>query len=172
MPIKRCQSGGRPGYKWGDNGKCYIYTPGNKTSETKAKEKARTQGAAIGEYFTEVISKIRSKIKNIWGAPQKGRKIGFDYDGTLTKKSKQRLVTEFLKNNTVYIVTASNDSDMKPVRDLAKELGIPSDNVYNTNGKDKWPIILELGLDVFYDNNQEQIDKIREHTDTTAILVN
>ncbi len=39
MPIQACTSGGKPGFKWGEGGKCYT-GPG-------AKEKARKQGAAI-----------------------------------------------------------------------------------------------------------------------------
>lgn len=47
MPLKRCYKNGRPGYKWGDEGKCYTYKPGDKASRERAKEKARKQGKAI-----------------------------------------------------------------------------------------------------------------------------
>ena len=47
MPIKKCRSNGKPGYKYGDQGKCYTYTTGNKTSREKAKKKAGEQGRAI-----------------------------------------------------------------------------------------------------------------------------
>lgn len=46
MPIQGCIKDGRPGYKWGKNGKCYTYTPGDKTSRERAKRRARAQGAA------------------------------------------------------------------------------------------------------------------------------
>ena len=39
MPVKRCNSGGKSGWKWGDKGKCYT-GPG-------AKKKAIKQGVAI-----------------------------------------------------------------------------------------------------------------------------
>lgn len=39
MPIQRCQSGGKSGYKWGEKGHCYT-GPG-------AREKAAKQGRAI-----------------------------------------------------------------------------------------------------------------------------
>ena len=48
MPLKKCQKGGKSGYKWGDSGKCYTYTTGNKTSQKSAKKKAIKQGLAIG----------------------------------------------------------------------------------------------------------------------------
>ena len=50
MPIQNCSSDGKPGYKWGDAGKCYIYTENDKKSQGQAKRKAYLQGIAIGEY--------------------------------------------------------------------------------------------------------------------------
>lgn len=47
MPLKRCTKDGKPGYKWGDSGKCYPYTPGDEESRKRAKEKAKKQGRAI-----------------------------------------------------------------------------------------------------------------------------
>ncbi len=47
MPVKPCQTNGKPGYKWGDNGKCYPYTPGDRKSQTEARLRAETQGRAI-----------------------------------------------------------------------------------------------------------------------------
>lgn len=46
-PMMRCTSSGKPGFKWGEKGKCYTYTPSNKASINKAKRKARMQGKAI-----------------------------------------------------------------------------------------------------------------------------
>ncbi len=46
MPVKRCQRDGKPGYKWGDEGKCYTYTPGDDSSREQAKNKALEQGQA------------------------------------------------------------------------------------------------------------------------------
>jgi uracil-DNA glycosylase family 4 len=44
MPLKRCQSGGKSGWKWGDAGKCYT--------GDGAKKKALAQGAAMGDLGT------------------------------------------------------------------------------------------------------------------------
>ncbi len=49
MPVNSCSSNGKPGYKWGDSGKCYTYTPNDETSMKDAKKKALAQGIAIGE---------------------------------------------------------------------------------------------------------------------------
>lgn len=47
MPLKRCSDSGKPGWKWGDRGKCYTYKKGDPSSEKKAKKKAIKQGVAI-----------------------------------------------------------------------------------------------------------------------------
>jgi len=47
MPLKKCTSGGKPGWKWGDNGKCYTYNEGDARSEKNAKRRAIRQGKAI-----------------------------------------------------------------------------------------------------------------------------
>lgn len=46
MPLKKCQSDNKSGWKWGDAGKCYTYTEGDKQSEKEAKHKAILQGLA------------------------------------------------------------------------------------------------------------------------------
>jgi hypothetical protein len=45
MPVRKCTSEGKQGYKWGDQGKCYI--------GPDAKKKAIAQGIAIGDYELE-----------------------------------------------------------------------------------------------------------------------
>jgi Escherichia/Staphylococcus phage prohead protease len=49
MPLKRCQNSNQPGWKWGDQGHCYVYTPNDAESELAAKKKALKQAAAMGE---------------------------------------------------------------------------------------------------------------------------
>jgi HK97 family phage prohead protease len=50
MPLQRCETDGRPGWKWGDEGKCYPYTKGDESSEKAARKKAMAQAAAMGEF--------------------------------------------------------------------------------------------------------------------------
>ena len=47
MPIQRCRLKGKPGFKWGNDGKCYTYTPGDKAGLERAKNKAAKQGQAV-----------------------------------------------------------------------------------------------------------------------------
>lgn len=49
MPLKRCEDGGSPGYKWGDAGKCYTYTAGDDAGRRRARRSALAQAVAIGE---------------------------------------------------------------------------------------------------------------------------
>ena len=49
MPIQECNIEDKPGYQWGETGKCYTYTPGNEESRKEAKRKAYIQGYAMGE---------------------------------------------------------------------------------------------------------------------------
>lgn len=50
MPVQSCSDGDKPGFKWGDSGKCYTYVPSNEKSKGQAKRRAYLQGIAIGEY--------------------------------------------------------------------------------------------------------------------------
>jgi hypothetical protein len=45
--IKKCQSNGKQGYKYGDNGRCYTYPEGDEQARKDAKQKAIAQGVAI-----------------------------------------------------------------------------------------------------------------------------
>jgi hypothetical protein len=48
MPLTRCEDNGKPGWKFGDTGKCYVYTAGDDASEKDARRKAVKQALAIG----------------------------------------------------------------------------------------------------------------------------
>jgi len=47
MPVQHCMKDGKPGYKYGEEGFCYTYTPGNEKERQEAKQKAYLQGVAI-----------------------------------------------------------------------------------------------------------------------------
>jgi HK97 family phage prohead protease len=67
VPLKRCQDDGKPGWKWGDAGKCYVYTAGNEASEKAARKKAMAQAAAMGEFpgtGTEHRAELKAKTIN------------------------------------------------------------------------------------------------------------
>jgi len=47
MPIQQVTKNGKPGYRYGVQGKVYTYIPGNEASRKRAKQKAIDQGLAI-----------------------------------------------------------------------------------------------------------------------------
>ena len=76
MPVKSCSENGKPGFKWGDSGKCYLYEKGNPKSIGEAKRKATVQGIAIGEYdssksfdekeLEETMKSLKDWFKEKW----------------------------------------------------------------------------------------------------------
>jgi len=55
MPLKQCSINGKPGWKWGDAGKCYPYDPDSEASQKAARKKASKQGQA------QAFTKMRAK---------------------------------------------------------------------------------------------------------------
>jgi hypothetical protein len=47
MPVQRCYLKGKPGFRWGKQGKCYTYSTGDTTGLNRAKSNANRQGRAI-----------------------------------------------------------------------------------------------------------------------------
>lgn len=47
MPVMDCESEGKPGFKFGEEGHCYTFTPGDEASRERARERAEEQGRAI-----------------------------------------------------------------------------------------------------------------------------
>ena len=96
--------------------------------------------------------------------------ISFDYDGTLSTKKGKELAKKFIsEGKDVRILTAREISgDNRDLNATADELGI--ENIYYTNGRDKWSFVLKYGIKEHYDNNQEQVDKINEKTKAKGIL--
>ena len=75
MPVNPCSENGKPGFKWGDSGKCYLYEKDNPKSMGEAKRKATIQGIATGEYsqksFDEqelenILKSLKEWFKEKW----------------------------------------------------------------------------------------------------------
>lgn len=97
--------------------------------------------------------------------------ISFDFDGVLTTTKGKDWAKEYMaKGDKIIIVTARQKSDSADVFKVADELGIDRSDVYFTEGRDKWPLISELKPDKHIDNNLEQVQKIRENTNTEGWL--
>lgn len=95
--------------------------------------------------------------------------ISFDYDGVLSTASGRALAAiKIQQGHNVYIITARRKEDGEEVYATAKELGIPRTRVYFTEGADKWKTVKHIGINMHYDNNVEQVDKIRTNTNSQA----
>jgi len=89
-----------------------------------------------------------------------GRKISFDYDGVLNTNNGTELAKSL--NDTLYIISARREKD--GMINKGKELGIPSDRIYATgSNKAKVEKILELGIDLHYDNNPDVVKELGKH---------
>lgn len=108
----------------------------------------------------DIISKILDMLK-----------ISFDYDGTLsTERGKNLAARTIQAGNEVYIITARHKADGAPVYAAADKLGIPADRVIFTEGRDKYETVAALGINLHYDNNKDQVDKINKLTNSASIL--
>ena len=153
MPVKDCQSENKPGFKYGDSGKCYTYDPKNEGSKKNANKKARIQGIAIGEIKLE------------------GLRVSFDYHDTLTTdKGKKLLEKELGDKNLIYIISAAQDvNELLP---FAEKYGIRKDRVFATgSNQKKVDKIKELGIVRHYDNAQQVKDIIDSREDVKVELV-
>lgn len=153
MPVKDCQSENKPGYKWGDMGKCYTYDPKNEGSKRNSKKKATAQGLAIGDIKLE------------------GLRVSFDYHDTLTTdKGKKLLEKELGDKNLIYIISAAQDiNELLP---FAEKYEIRKDRVFATgSNQKKVDKIKELGIVRHYDNAQQVKDIIDSRNDIKVELV-
>ena len=120
----------------------------------------------LNGFSVEIISKLQKMDMS---------KISFDFDDTLTKKSIQDLAINLIEDgNDVHIITRRQERDSKEVYDIADKIGIPHSKVHFTNGKLKWEEVKKLGIDKHYDNNSNEIEKIKENTkaDTELVMSN
>jgi hypothetical protein len=97
-------------------------------------------------------------------AKEKFEKVSIDYDNTLsTDKGKELAKRLLAEGKDLSIVTRRQESDLGPVKAVAKELGIPESKVHATNGKLKWETIKKLGINKHIDNNSNELKAIKEN---------
>jgi uncharacterized HAD superfamily protein len=99
------------------------------------------------------------------------KRISFDFDGVLSTAAGRKLA-ESKKGPDVelWIVTARPVDWNDRVFAVADELKIPHTRIIFTGGRDKWSFIERYNIAVHYDNNPEQIAKIKEKTSANAII--
>jgi len=194
MPVKSCELDTKPGFKWGDAGKCYTYTKDNEGSLRNARKKAAIQGLAIGDFSTmgEIICKNcgwkwnisdggndpyichkcgydnQPKVEDI---KLEGIRVSFDYHETLTTdKGKTLLEKELKDNNIVYIISAAHDD--KELLPFAEKYGIRKDRIFATgSNQKKVDKIKELNIARHYDNAQQVKDILDSRDDVKVDLI-
>ncbi len=152
MPVKSCQISNEPGYKWGDQGKCYAHD-GSEESKKEAKKKAIAQGVAIGdlEALSTQISVMTGKYK-FAEENLAGDKTSFDFDGVLSTKRGQDLYKRTLGDKVV--ITARRNDQAPAVFKITDALNIPRRSVIFTGSNSaKVAKIKELGITRHYDDN-------------------
>lgn len=100
MPVQECQLKGKPGWRWGSRGKCYVYEPGDEEASARAHDKAEAQGAAIRARQAE--GKTAAKADN-GEAEELTQEEQDARDAKLRQKS--------LRATTEAIVTVMDNSD-------------------------------------------------------------
>lgn len=94
MPVESCSFEGKPGFRWGNQGKCYTYTTGSSSSMESARRSAQRQGLAarLSGYMEKenevTTTSMGSGIKN----PQQGYP-------KKRKKSKRQMMGDQIKKN-------------------------------------------------------------------------
>ena len=72
----------------------------------------------------------------------------------------------------MFIISARNERNRKPVEEFAKEIGLNINRIYTVgSNKAKIEKIKELQITKHYDNNKDVIDALKETT-TKGILTN
>lgn len=120
-----------------------------------------------------IVDELTSvELMNILDEITKTR-VSFDFDGVLSTPKGQAMAQREIKNgNTVLIVTKRNQfKQSAEVLHIADMLGIPRQNVHFTNGVWKWKKIDQLMVDIHYDNQQEEIDRINKYTNVLGKLI-
>ena len=116
---------------------------------------------------------IEKYVKKVQRTLAMMQKVSFDYDGTLStpqgKALAKRLITQ---GYPVYIISARSKDKIKPMLEVASELGIRESNVYATgSNKAKVEKIIELNIARHYDNNPDVVDALKKEN-IKSILVN
>lgn len=89
----------------------------------------------------------------------------FDYNDTFsTFKGKGKALQLINEGFDIIIVSALNENNRTFIENQIKRTGIPVSKIYFTNGQDKYKTLATIpGVRRHYDNNQEQIDKIKKY---------
>ncbi len=89
----------------------------------------------------------------------------FDWNETFNTFRGKGLALQLINQGfDVIIVTQLNENNRTFIENQIKQTGIPVSKIYFTNGQDKWRRLINIpGVRRHYDNNQDQINKIKQY---------
>lgn len=123
----------------------------------------------VGNTEEVMMAQIKEEIEDLKTLAFARKRISFDFDDTLTTAKGQDMARRYLAaNDEIFIITARTQSNGGPVYSMAEKLGIKKENVYFTGGKHKWMLVKRLRIDKHIDNNEEELQLIRENTTAEA----
>lgn len=159
-----------PDSTWFTHPHCKCTFKGNKWT---------TVPSADGKYPCDICINMAKKWRQAQRSGKRGgynfsdiKNISFDYDGTLSDPKVQEIAEQaILDDNNVFIITKRQSGD-KAVLNLAMELGIKKSNVIFTNGEPKWTYLIDNSIDIHYDNEQDEIEQMKQKTSAKLININ
>lgn len=123
----------------------------------------------VGSSEEVLMAKIKEEIDALSNMAFAKKRISFDFDDTLTTAKGQDMARRYLAaNDEIFIITARTQSNGGPVYAMAEKLGIKKENVYFTAGKHKYMLVNRLRIDKHIDNNEEELQLIRENSTAEA----
>lgn len=98
---------------------------------------------------------------------------GFDFDGVLDYNQIAQLLARslVLNQNPPFVITKRSPDISDEVYSTTDSLGIPRENVYFTSNQSKSPLINQLNINLFYDDDPDNIRDITTNTHAKAVLV-
>lgn len=98
--------------------------------------------------------------------------ISFDFDSTLSEDWVQELAKIFISaGHFVYIVTSRCSGANPDLYKVADDIGISNHAVIFTEGAYKAETLRVLGVDIHFDDMEDECDQINRETDCKALLV-
>jgi len=147
VPVLRCEIDGKPGFKWGQQGKCYTYTSGDTSGSKRARQKAILQGIAIGDYEEDPVE-AREQVDKPTAAQRRDLPApafaAIFYDGDEFLRSKSKLPHHI---NTVRDPNANGTVDVPRLRNALARFNQTDFSGFPSGTKEKARAHLERHAD-------------------------
>ena len=100
-------------------------------------------------------------------------KVSFDFDSTLSESWVQKLAEILIPITEVWIVTSRSPgaSHNRDLYKISNRLGIPDERIVFTDGAYKWSSLNHLGIEIHFDDMEDEILEINNRSGCKGILV-